>query len=143
MDFIERLLAAGQLEDAKHVYELGCYSRSYAELTLGFEGLPGDIEGHSMILGKSVNGDDIKGISLNDAKLGDKKLRVEYYNLDNPEGCFVGGHPDPETGGCMLFSRCFHASSLHFRFRSCGPTSVRGFRQCCAVHLQCTTSEPQ
>jgi hypothetical protein len=88
------------LEKAKRVYEVGAFSRSFAELSLGFEGLPGDIDGHTIVTGLSESGATITGISVDDSKLGSKTIRVEYNNLDNPVQCYVGGHPEPETDGC-------------------------------------------
>jgi hypothetical protein len=88
------------LEAAKRVYEVGAFSRSYAELSLGFEGLPGDIDGHTTVTGLSESGVAITGISLDNSKLGAKTIRVEYNNLDNPVPCYVGGHPEPDTDGC-------------------------------------------
>lgn len=97
---IEDLLATGDLESAKKVYELGAHSRSYAELSLGFEGLPGDVGPHTIVSGVSVSGEPITGVGIDEGKLGAKTLKVRYHNDENSVQCFVGGNPEPITEGC-------------------------------------------
>lgn len=112
---IDKLLAAGQLESAKKVYELGAHSRSYAELSLGFDGLPGDVGVHTIASGISVSGEPITGVGIDEGKIGAKVIKIRYHNDENPVQCFVGGNPEPVTEGCtyiVLFER-MNAVSHH------------------------------
>lgn len=88
------------MEDAKRIYEVGAFSRSFAELSLGFEGLPGDVNGHTIVSGMTEAGEVITGMSLDNAPLGSKTIRVQYHNQDNIAPCYVGGNPEPQTEGC-------------------------------------------
>lgn len=97
---IEKLLLGGQVEEAQQVFEKGAFSRSYAELTFGLEGLPGDVKAHSSVKGAADSGEVIMGMMLDHGKLGDKVVRVLYENADNLGFCNVGGNPEPITSGC-------------------------------------------
>lgn len=99
---INRLVSAGQFDVATDVYEKGSYSRSFAELTFGFQGLPGDIGPHVGVVGTSDSGSEIEGMILERGKFGAKVVRILYHNGDNPGSCFVGGNPDAETDGCKF-----------------------------------------
>lgn len=101
VQLLKNLLSTeSELEDAKRVYKVGAFSRAFAELSLGFDGLPGDINGHTIVTGKAESGESITGMSLDNAKLGSKTIRVQYHNQDNFAPCFVGGNPEPQTEGC-------------------------------------------
>ena len=126
---IASLLADGDLENAKKVYELGAHSRSYAELSLGFEGLPGDIGPHSIASGISVSGQAITGVGIDEAKLGAKTVKIQYHNDDNPVKCLVGGNPDPVTEGCRLSTLPVVETHIIInRFCAFWTTLIRPFR---------------
>lgn len=86
---------------AKEVYNLGAFSRTYATLHFGFQGLPEEIAAHSPVTVASTDGETmLAGMVLEKGKFGAKSVRILYDNVDNPEKCYVGGHPDPVVEGC-------------------------------------------
>lgn len=101
VDLLSKLLSEAKLEEAKRLYQQGAFSRSYAELELGFGGLPGDIHGHSTVTGKTDGGEVINGVIMDHGIMGAKTVRIAYDNLDNPAPCYVGGHPEPVFDGCF------------------------------------------
>jgi hypothetical protein len=101
---IDTLLRGAQLEEAKHVYQQGAFSRSFALLNFGFQGLPGDFQPHSPVTGASDSGEMIKGMMLEHGKQGDKVVRI-LYNNGNPHSCYVGANTDPVVDGCKLLQR--------------------------------------
>jgi len=97
---------------AKDVYNLGAFSRTYATLNFGFEGLPEDIAAHSPVTVASKDGETmLAGMLLEKGKFGDKSVRILYDNVDNVEKCYVGGHPDPVVDGCKS-CRCALISNV-------------------------------
>jgi hypothetical protein len=102
---IEKLLLDGQFDAAFDVYENGSFSRSYAELTFGFEGIGGAIPAHTEVTGESESGSVVKGMLLQPAKMGAKVVRILYHNADNVGSCFVGGNPHPVVDGCKSLDK--------------------------------------
>jgi hypothetical protein len=98
---IESLLSEERLEDAMEVYKQGSFSRSYAELHV--QTLANDIPGHSLVTGKTVNGEPVQGITMIDGKKGDSKLKILYETSGDQQhhvNCQVGGNPEPHLDGC-------------------------------------------
>jgi hypothetical protein len=113
---IEKLLKGGEVSEALNVYLMGAFSRSYAVISFGSEGLPNDIPDHSLVTGTSTSGGVIKGMTLEPSKLGAKSVRIFYQNPDNHRPCYVGGNPTPTLDGCKFAlitgSKCFCLSTL-------------------------------
>jgi hypothetical protein len=101
-DLIERLLLAGQFDEAHRVFEVGAFSRPYAQLSLGSQGLPEGISIHSSVTGASESGEVIKGSMFENGKRGGHVVRILYQNEDILSSCFVGGNPVPVTDGCKI-----------------------------------------
>jgi hypothetical protein len=102
VQLVDTLLDEGKFEDAKHVYQNGAFSRNYAKLTFGFQGLPANMNFKTPLTGENDVGQSIKGWLMNTAKLGDKEVLVLYANDDNEVQCVVGGNPAPDYDGCKL-----------------------------------------
>jgi len=114
-------LIAALFEEAKHikakeVYQSGAFSRTFAKLSFGFQGLPEDIKAHSPVTVASIDGETmLNGLLLEHAKFGDKHVRILYDNVDNAEKCYVGSHPEPVTAGCKL---CYLARKVVAAFEN-------------------------
>jgi hypothetical protein len=109
---IEKLLAAEKFKEATKVYELGAYSRNYAQLQFPVRGLPGTIEPHATVEGMTKSGDKITGTLIDIGNKGDKSICVLYQNDENLGMCFAGGNPEPKLDGCK--SRLATALSIEF-----------------------------
>lgn len=107
---IESLLSQDRLDEAKQVYIRGAFSRSYADLQFGFEGLPANIEAHSPVTVERKDGTGValKGMLLEPGKRGEKMVRILYKQNENENQCYVGGHPDPVLDGCFPATGIIH-----------------------------------
>ena len=97
---------------AKDVYNRGAFSRTYATLDFGDDGLPSEMDAQSPVTVASEDGQTMyTGTLLENAASGVKSIRVLYSN-DNPKQCFVGAHPEPVVDGCKYgrIHDCFDAS---------------------------------
>ena len=102
---IEAQLAAGTDEgmaNALRIYSEGAFSKSFAEVTLS-EALGSAVPKGTEVSGTNTNGDEIRGVTLDEAEAGDKIVRVQYATTGVQAtyvGCQVGGNPDPKYDGC-------------------------------------------
>jgi hypothetical protein len=106
LDIIIKQLATGTTTSyatAKAVYERGAFSQTVAILSLAGEVLNKDIPKNTPCLGKSTIGKPVTGRTVEDYKVGDSLLKIQY-DLDLVEDvyddCRVGANPDPITDGC-------------------------------------------
>ena len=85
---------------AKDVYNRGAFSRTYARLDFGDDGTTSEMSAQSPVTVASQDGEEMySGMLLDKVPLGAKSVRIIYGN-DNPQNCFVGGHPEPVVDGC-------------------------------------------
>lgn len=100
---------------AKSVYEDGAFSKSYAEITLGGNGLPYDIEKGAKFSGPATVSGTTTGAAIKAYNMGDKVIQVQYTTSEKQStyvNCQVGGNPDPNLDGCKY--RRMHAHAVDF-----------------------------
>lgn len=93
------------MENALNIYKMGGFSKSYAEVTLE-TALTSTLPKGTEVVGTNTNGDEIRGMILDEAESGDKIVRVQYATTGIQEtyvGCQVGGNPEPVFTGCTFF----------------------------------------
>ena len=89
-------------EAAYKIYSQGGHSESIATLELE-KGLDYFIDEGTVLTGKSVDGEEVQGVAMEDYKIGDKEVRIRYDNMDPTlPRCYVGGLDKPEIGGCFV-----------------------------------------
>lgn len=85
------------------MYKEGSFSRSYAHVKFGFQGLPANIPDHSVVSGTAKDGTPIKGFITVGQTFGQKEAQI-LYHPDNKVQCNVGGNPFPVFDGCFAAS---------------------------------------
>ena len=106
LQLLSELFEKAKHIQAKEVYNRGAFSRTFATLHFGAEGLPEEMRAQSPVTVASTDGETmLTGMLLDQGRLGAKSVRI-LYGSDNPLKCNVGGHPEPIVDGCTL--ECCH-----------------------------------
>lgn len=102
---MEKQLSKGAWGEAHHIYKDGGHSKVFADLTLT-KPLEKNVPIDTKVKGKSNEGKEAKGRTINEANVGDTSLQVQYH-VHSTQGsyvdCQVGAlwrTHDANTDGC-------------------------------------------